>query len=261
MNAEVFGMIALGLQTVVIIALVVWTARLLVPGRLSELVVFTAFGLSSFLLSNLYWIAWTLLEHETRMPFAVNEIGECAAALLLAAAMRTQLSDLLRGRLAEILLPAAFAACNVALWIGWSGEWVEDAVSGLALGYYLIVATRLLRQDQALSGPEWIGLGAVSALLMLLQGLTFFTPARVAATLDACCYGAMIVSTALFLLRAVRAARRGEQTALPLAFACHGWITVCLYMSAGAPYTLLSLCVTANLPLMVLGVKGRVMSA
>ena len=87
MSVTSFSMIVLIFQVAVLLALIVWTVRTLIRERFSEPIAFTAFALACLLLSDLYWIAWGLLEPEARMPFAVNEIGECAMFLLLAAAM------------------------------------------------------------------------------------------------------------------------------------------------------------------------------
>ena len=260
MSVTSFSMIVLIFQVAVLLALIVWTVRTLIRERFSEPIAFTAFALACLLLSDLYWIAWALLEPEVRMPFAVNEIGECAMFLLLAAAMRTQLADAPRFTEARTLLPALFTACNVGLWIAWSGEWVQDIVTGLALGYYLVIVVRLMWQDNVLSGKAWIGLGVLSMLLVLLQGLTFFTPKVTSTALDAICYGLMAISILWLLIRCVRAVRGHERAALSLAFGSYGWGLVCLYMSSGVPHTLILLCLTALLPLMAVSVKRRVIA-
>ena len=133
-------------------------------------------------------------------------------------------------------------------------------VTGLALGWYLIVAVRLMVQDNALSGKAWIGLGALSTLLVLLQALTFFTPDATAAALDALCYGLMSIGILWLLVRCFRAVRLHEHTALSLTFGGYGWAQICLYMSSGVPHALIFLCITAMLPLMVVSVKRRVVA-
>ena len=260
MSENSFSIIALMIQAVVLLSLIGWSAKTLIRERFSEPVAFTAFALTCFLLSDLYWIAWTVLEPDARLPFAVNEIGEIAVFLLLAAAMRTQITDMPRFTGARTLLPALFTACNVGLWIAWSGEWIQDIVTGLALGYYLVIVVRLMVQDNALSGKAWIGLGALSTLLVLLQALTFFTPDATAAALDALCYGLMSIGILWLLVRCYRAVRLHEHTALSLTFGGYGWAQICLYMSSGVPHALIFLCITAMLPLMVVSMKRRVVA-
>lgn len=96
--------------------------------RRSMAPVFFTFALVSLLMSGLYWLAYDLLRPDTRMPFAANEFGEIGGFLLLASA----LNAVFRGRFAdarrEIVCAAVFAAASTALWIGWSGEWVEDVL-------------------------------------------------------------------------------------------------------------------------------------
>ena len=58
--------------------------------------VFFTFGLASYLISNVYWVAYDLLRPETRMPFAANEFGEIGLFLLLASTLNT----VFRGRFA-----------------------------------------------------------------------------------------------------------------------------------------------------------------
>lgn len=258
MSLETLSMVSLGLQIATFIALIILTGRLMASIEFSPLAAFFTIGMASFLLSDLYWIAFTLLESDTRMPFAVNEIGECACILLLATAMRSQLSDSPNHRLRDILPPALFALCNVALWIGWSGEWAQDILSGLALGYYLVIATRLLGQDAALSHPERLALGATAVLLVVLQALTFIVGDPARRVLDAVCTGLMALSILFFLAKGVVALRQGSRAALGLTFGGFGWILVCLYMSAGVPYLMIALCVILVFPLMSRAVKGRV---
>lgn len=261
MSVETLSMIELVLQTAMLITLIILTARLMARVEFSPLVAFFTIGKASILLSDLYWIAFILLESEARMPFAVNEIGECAGILLLATAMRSQLSDAPNRDLIDILPPALFTLCNVALWIAWSGEWVQDIMSGLALGYYLVIASRLLRQEAALTQPEKLVLGAVAILLVVLQGLTFAVGAAVRSILDVVCTGMMALSILFFFAKSIIALRRGSVAALPLTFGGFGWMLVCLYMSAGAPYLIIALCVTLCFLLMYQAVKGRVMAA
>ena len=261
MSLEVLTIIGLVLQIATFIALIILTVRLMAGIEFSPLGAFFTIGMASFLLSDLYWIAFTLLESDIRMPFAVNEIGECACILLLATAMRSQLSDAPKRGLRDILPPALFTLCNVALWIGWSGEWAQDIMSGLALGYYLVIAVGLLRQEAVLSHREWVAFGAIAVLLVALQGLTFAVGAPVRSILDVVCTALMALSILFFFAKSITALRRSSRAALPLTFSSFGWMLVCLYMSAGVPWLVIAMCITLVFPLMYQAVKGRVMEA
>lgn len=258
MNAEAYSMFALYLQTAVLTILLLLCIRMTGGRESAALRTFFAFGIASFLVSDLYWIAYSLLEPGTRMPFAVNEIGECACHLLLASAIRTQLSDQPTDWKRKTVAAAAFAAANTALWIAWSGEWLQDIISGLALGYYLTVAVRLLCQEDALSRTEWKGLSILSAALILMQLLTFLIPERIRVIPDGICYALMGVGLLFFTWKCIRAMRNESGSFMSAAFACMGCGTVCLYMSDGVSYTVISLFITAFLVMMFTAVKRRV---
>ena len=261
MSMETLTMFSLTLQIAVTGILVALMARMLTRDRFSMMGAFFAFGITGILLSDLYWLAYTVLEPEARMPFAVNEIGECAAFLLLGAAMRTELSDAPRFSLRESLAPMLFVACNTALWIAWSGEWVQDILSGLTLCYYHVVAARFIRQEGAFSRPERVGIRVVASLLVILQALTFFAPAGALPVLDACVTALIAGSIVLFGWKIARALRAGDPAALALAFGGFGWLIICLYMSAGMLYFLLSLCIILSLLMMFEAVRKRVSDA
>lgn len=144
---------------------------------------------------------------------------------------------------------------------GAAGGYILVAVVALALGYYLIIASKLLQQESALPHPEKLALGAVAILLVVLQGLTFAVGAAVRSILDVVCTGMMALSILFFFAKSIIALRRGSVAVLPLTFGGFGWILVCLYMSAGVPYLVIALCVTLIFSLMYQAVKGRVMAA
>ena len=100
----------------------------------------------------------------------------------------------------------------------------------------------------------------LSTLLVLLQGLTFFTPKVTSTTLDTICYGLMAIGILWLLVLCLRAVRLHERAALALTFGSYGWGLICLYMSSGVPYMLILLCITVMLPLMVISMKRRVIA-
>ena len=134
-------------------------------------------------------------------------------------------------------------------------------MSGLALGYYLVIAVGLLRQEAVLSHREWVAFGAIAVLLVALQGLTFAVGAPVRSILDVVCTALMALSILFFFAKSITALRRSSRAALPLTFSSFGWMLVCLYMSAGVTWLAVALCVTLVFPLMFMAVKGRVMSS
>ena len=149
----------------------------------------------------------------------------------------------------------------MALWVAWSGEWAQDILSGLALGYYLVIALRLLKREAGFSYPEGLVLRAAAVLIVILQALTFVVEVPGQRILEAVCTGLMAFSILLFFIKSIIALRRNCSASLSLSFGGFGWILICLYMSAGLPYLIVAFCVTLIFPLMYLAVKGRVMAA
>ena len=225
--------------------------------RRSMAPVYFTFSLVSSLMSALYWVAYDLLRPDTRMPFVANEFGEIGLLLLLASA----LNAVFRGRFAaarrEIVCAAAFAAACTALWIGWSGEWIEDLLSGLSFGYLLCCCVRSLKQSDALSRLEWGLLGAAAAVLLLLQGLTFLLPEPWRSVADYGAYAVMFALLAWWGVKLILALRRDQNR--PAAFACSvscfAWSISCMFMSTGIFYLAGQLSQIVTAPLMFLALR------
>ena len=256
MEMTVLSKLLGGLQCVVSAILIVRSMRTL-PVRRSMASVYFPFALVSLLMSSLYWLAYDLLRGDVRMPFAANEFGEIAAFLLLASTLGTVFRGRFAAVRAETVLTALFAACSAALWIAWSGEWVEDILVGLSFGYYLCACVRALKQTGALSRVEWILLGAFAGVLQLLQGATFALPAVWKAAADLAAYVVMFAVLAFLLWKLADCLlRRGSaERLLALSFAVFGWAASTMYMSAGIWYMLALLCSILDLPLMLLALR------
>ena len=245
-------------QTVVLFLVFLGTLRLLGTGRREAPAVLFAFAVASALLSNLYWLAYDILRPGTRMPFAANEIGEWAMFLLLGAALRTQSAAPSVKR--ETFFAALFTAANAALWIAWSGEWVEDILTGASFGYFLCSLAARIRQTEAFQAWEWRVLGVACPVLVAAQAAIFFVPEPVKQPLDLFCYLLLFALAAVLLIRAFRSLRKGGQsTPLVLqAFAAYAWTTITLYMSSGGFYIAALLLSTLCFPMMLLALRKEV---
>lgn len=239
-------------QIVTLVALVVLSVRLISKRGHAIPAVYLTFILSLWLLTDLYWGIYDFMRPDSRMPFAANEIGE-AAVFLLEGAM---LVSLARGW-KDYTCPQAigaliFAACNVALWIAWAGEWVDDLFVGVAFVGFLYQAARALAAHQSLTSWEWALLGIGCGLLILGQGLTFFVPDATKAALDTACYGLLAVVTVWWAVKVIFALRKNADgvSLLCLVFAWLAWVVAAKYMSAGAWYAVFMICETLCLPLL-----------
>ena len=225
-------------------------------------VIFFLFAMVAMLINITYWIAYDFIRPGTRMPLAANEIGEAAAFLLLASALSTAVpSDGMR-RTKEMIGTVVFAAANVALWIGWSGEWIQDILAGVVLGYLLCVVVRSALQTDAFSRKEWIAILAGSALLIAAQAGTFFAPAPMDRILDLLGYCLLFAGLIWFMVKSFLSLQRGGdiKRSTALAFAAYAWGTCTIYMSAGAWYLAGTAMICVTLLLMLAAVKAGVMS-
>ena len=233
-------------------------ARMLLSKRHPVVVAFFSFAIACFLFSTLYWIAYDLLQPKVRMPIAANEICEFALFLLTASSLKAAFPT--RLPLKTTCIPAAlFAAANAALWIAWSGEWVQDILTGISLGWFLCVLLACLLQCGAFSRAEWAALGAVSFLLIVGQTMTFLLPSA-AQTFDRACYVVLFAGDFLLILKAVHTIRkrRDPLQGLCLSFAAWGWAMTALYMSAGWAYDAALFVVTLCCLLMFWAIKKEV---
>ena len=219
--------------------------------RRSMAPVFFTFALVSLLMSGLYWLTYELLRPDARMPFAANEFGESGAFLLMAAA----LNAVFRGRFSaarrEMLCAALFMAGCVVLWIAWSGEWLQDLMSGLCYGYFFCVCARCLKLSGALSRREWRILACLAVLLLGLQGLTFLLPVPWSAAADYGAYAVMFAVLGYGMVKLIRALLRGgdPRSQFALVLSVWAWSVTTMYMSAGLFYLAASLCYVVCLPL------------
>lgn len=263
MQPEILALIPVFLQAVLLAAFLVLSVRLLRENGQSLTAVFFTFCLSLWMLTDLYWIIYDLLRPESRMPFAANEIGEAAIFLLQAAVLSSAISLRFSASRPQAVGALLFAACNIALWVAWSGEWLQDVFIGAAFAYYLTTVSCSLKEHGALSAREWTALGLSCALLIFGQVMTFLLPEGMKKAADLCCcllLSAGIVRWGAKVLSALR--RKAEPGALLcLSFALTAWAVTAKYMCEGLWYSLFLTAETLSLPLLYLSVKKVVEAA
>ncbi|MCR5249395.1 MAG: hypothetical protein K6E50_02175 [Lachnospiraceae bacterium] len=195
--------------------------------------VFFTFALVSWLLADLYWLAYDILRPDTRMPFAANEFGEWAMFLMILAGLNSMYPRRNTRPGTDTLLTGFFMACNVALWIGWSGEWLEDVITGLVMGALVCTLVRELVEAKVYSGRMWAGITCVCGVLILMQSTIFIAPKQIGRILDVCCYLVLFSGIAFFCIGAMR------KHSYLLALTGFSWILISMYMSEGIPYLIM----------------------
>ena len=170
------------------IVIIIRNARLIGKNSRSITAAFFTLSACGMLLSYIYWLAYELLRPDIRMPFAANEVGEMAVYLLQASMLVTVFGNERLDSCKETVFGVAFQLVCVALWIGWSGEWVQDILAGFAMCYMVFMAVKALVVSGAFTREEWQFQGIALGLLAVLQGLTFMFEGTMHTTLDVICY-------------------------------------------------------------------------
>lgn len=241
---EIAAVIADALHIAALLYLLFRSARLLRGERRTLPLAFFVFAIVSLLLSDCYWLTYNLLRPGTRMPIAANEIGEAAAILLLTSALNGALADVFVDTRREAFFTGLFCVASIALWIAWSGEWLQDILGGIAYAWFYLSAVRGLKSTEALSQREWIVLGLDAGLLIIAQTAMFFVQSPWHGALDLFSYALMLMGCALFFLR-MRREKRGEarpKTLMALSFASLAWAMSSMFMSEEPWYFLFYLC-------------------
>lgn len=213
-------------------------------------VAFFCFAMVSLLLTNLYWLAHSLMRPDMRMPLSANTIGECAAFLLLSAAMNALFPDSRFGFTPQIICTVLFAASSVALWLIWSGEWLQDLLGGIAFGYFLCVCVRNLCRTGLLTRKEWIALGICCAGYMSAFLLFAEEDNHPIVTAG---YIVMFATMGWFVFRAARGIWRGEdgKKQIVLSVSAYACCMSGVYMSSGYWYIAAGLICLLTLPMML----------
>ena len=222
--------------------------------------ILTAFAFAAMMLSDLYYMAHTALLEGVRVPFAANDIADFGSFLLLGAALSAAVG-LKRGRFPGVTVAAiVFGLANIALWIGWSGEWVRDIFGGLPFAWFICACFQSLYQTPAVTGAERGAFWALCGLICLLQTGTFFTAAPLSAALDTVCYVLLTAGEVWVLLRGVLSLRAGRSpdAAAALGFTGLLWIYICMYMAEGVIYEVYSNLSTLHQLLLLLALRKKV---
>ncbi len=246
---------------VLVTALIILRAIPLVQKKRNPMtVILFLFAMTSLLLAYTYWLTYTVMRPDTRMPIAANEIGEIAVFLLLAAMLETVFRESAVSAKREILFSVFFCIASIALWIGWSGEWVQDIIGGIAYGYFFCVCARSLKQAGALKKPEWIALAVSLTVLVIGEAVIFFIPETWSKPLDLFCYAVMFAVLAGLLLKNFIQIRNGKDAKVLLALSCsaYAFALSSMYMSAGWFYPAAMICSLLSLPLMAYALRKEV---
>ncbi len=221
------------------------------------------FAMVSLLLTYTYWLAYFLLRPDIRMPVAANMFGECAVFLLLSATLDSVFRDSRVPFMPQLICTLLYAAASVALWIVWSGEWIQDTLGGIVYGYFLCVCVHALVQTDALSRKEWIRLGISCAVIIAACVAELTLPDAFTLAVQIAFYAVMFALSLFFLGRTVQAVRNHSDPdrLLALSVSSHAWCMGSIYMSGGYCYYAAMFLSLLTLPLMMLALRREVEAA
>ena len=250
-------------QIAVLMVLLFLSVRLIRESGRSLTAVFLVFLHSIWLLTDLYWVIYDFMRTDRRMPFAVNEIGEASLFLLAPAILGTVVHYRVLSAKKQAAGAFIFVSCNVALWIAWSGEWVQDILIGAVFAYLWCSTACALKIQQLMTKREWIGLGIGCTLLIFGQSGTFFTEPPLKNALDTGCYLLLTVGAAYWIYKLFVAQKQQfpSKAILCLVMALTSWTLMAKYMSAGTWYSAFLIVETFAQVFMYLSVRKVVADA
>ena len=262
MAPDVIRTFLVSFQIVVLIFVIIGTLHAIHGKTASVVPVFFIYGAICFLFSDFYWLVHTLLRSDSRIPFSVNEIGEMGLFLLFTSMLQTIFKDIFKKPRLETLLAVVFSISVAALWIGWTGEWIKDIISGIAMGSLICVTVRSIKACGAFTKIEAVVMGIASYVLIAMQGMIFFVNESLGRILDICCYILMFTVMAWLYAKAVRMLIMfygkhdpgSRYKIVSTSFLCMIWVINTMYMSSEPIYFAATFMCSMTLPVLMYSV-------
>lgn len=214
----------------VLIAILIPSVKMIVKDRKRFLMLFFSMASMCYLLSALYWIAYEIIRPGTRMPFAADEIADCSLILLLSASLETLLHDKKKNIPGELIFTFLYVSVNIALWIAWSGEWVQDIVFGLPYFYFLWLIIRGIRTSKALKRPELIACIVAPFVIVGFQTANLLTTGNLRNAADLMAYSLIYFFMAWLGIKSIKSGN------IYLRYAFFFWTLIAMYSCSGYLY-------------------------
>ena len=193
------------------------------------------------------------------MPFAVDEIAECAMLLLLSAGLEAISGKRKKWMPGAFLYTVFYMGATIVLWIAWSGEWVQDVVFGLPYVYLAYLLIRGLEYVRVWDTDAEKILAAVTivAVLLMQAVMVWVAEGTVWNVLNVGSYAIMYAFTAWLFWKNYRSLRDqsyGERT-LYLSLTLFFWTILMTYMSDEFYYDVSLGINTLTIPVILIAVK------
>lgn len=199
-------------------------------------ILYFAYGLMCLFFNYLYWLVHGLMFSDYRFPFGPNEVSEIGFFLLFASAVAFMFRNNKQRTPLEAVFTAIYTVISIALWIGWSGEWTKDIITGIPFGYFCYQTVRSVRFSGAFKRVEWMFFTFFVFGIIAIEGVMFFTPQPLYTVFDWSCYILMYTMLVALIchafIRTVRAKTAAQASAaVAMSAVCLGWSLTCMYMS------------------------------
>ena len=249
----------LSIHAAVVLPIIISSASLMKNGRNGMFPAFYTFAMISMLLSDLYCLIFCILRPEERMPFAVDEIAECAMLLLLSAGIEALSGKRKKWMPGAFLFTILYMTATVALWIAWSGEWVQSVLFGIPYVYLAYLLIRGLEYVRAWDTDVEKILAMITAVVILLMqaALLLIEKGMAWDVLNEGSYAIMYVFTAWLFWKNYRSLRDksyGERM-LYLAMTLFLWSILLTYMSDEFYYEISLALNVLSIPIVWIAVK------
>jgi hypothetical protein len=255
----ILGYVDLFLQVGMLIYLFAHSIILIKRNLNTVIPVFFCFATLGFLISDIYWIAHTLMLPGKRIPFAANLIGENALFLLSTSILLTifKKEEIKPG--IETLLTAAFAAAITALWMSWLGEWFKDVISGAAYGYFLTVVVRSVKASGVLTKKERNIAAIVSFILIASQYAILLIQRPISTYLEYFADVLAFLGIIYCVCKTASAFKEGREGnyLITASLMCFAWITNTMYMTSSPLYEIASIIWTFTMPFILIAVQRK----
>lgn len=242
-------------QIVSLLTIAILSSRYLGKGRNILPTFFFTFAIVSVLLSDLYWITFDLLRPGERMPIAANEICESAYYLLICASVSSMKIHQHKSYLEELIPAMVILVCNVALWIVWSGEWLQDIVTGIVMSVLLYTLIKNIKQIDIMPKYGWWLIGGVGTLAVALQTVTILNKGLLGKITDITTYILIIALIVWFDIQIIIGIKNKKKETYILSVMGVLWSFLSLYMTTGYVYIFVALLVDLSFILMYLALR------
>lgn len=191
---EVLQVLIVGYTIVMIVKRIQNTGYSIIP-------IFFAFAMFCLVLGDLYWVALETINHDTRVPTSVDEIGEIGTALLLASILNVVLKELNTKKAFVTIITILYTVVTAFLWTAWGAEWYKNIVSGTYFGYFILSTVIACKKTRAFNKTTSIIMGLILYIVIALQVTTLYVPENASGVINIICEIMMFSLVSVVMVR------------------------------------------------------------